>query len=93
MVEGKEKQYANQIIAISYYFVERYRKVRDWNSANVYLKKILSLKEDFNALVILGSNYYNVKDYDNALIYYRRAQKINPNHEDVKKGLRMLSAD
>jgi tetratricopeptide (TPR) repeat protein len=93
MADGKEKQYKEQVTYICYYFIERCHKQKDWNGAINYAKKILSLKEDFNALIYIGGDYYNMKDYDNALIYYKRAQKINPNNELVKKGLRMLSAD
>lgn len=93
MAEGKERQYKDQIIPICYYFIERCHKAKDWSGAINYGKRILNLREDFNALIFVGGDYFNLKDYDSALVYYKRAQRINPNHELVKKGLRMLSAD
>lgn len=93
MVEGKEKIYKEQIKGISNHFIGRANKNKDWNSVIVNAKRILTFGEDLTALLWIGSAYYNMKMYDDAAIYYKRAQKISPNHEMVKDGLRRLSLD
>ncbi len=93
MVEGKEKQYKEQIKGISSFNITRASKAKDWNTVIFNAKRILSYGEDLSALIFCGSAYYNLKQYDDSAIYYKRAQKINPNHELVKDGLRRLSLD
>ncbi len=94
MIDGKEKEYKDVAIATNYFFGYRAYTGKNWSGAIPYLKKILVYKgEDVNILVMISACYENMKDYDNAVAYLKRAQKINPNDENVKKGLRRLSAD
>lgn len=94
MIDGKERQYKDVAASINTAFGIRAYDAHNWSSALTYLKKAMSLKgEEFSFLVMTAACYENLKDYDNAVAYYQKAKRINPNDENVKKGLRRLSAD
>lgn len=94
MIDGREKQYRDVAVSINMFLGYRAYTNKNWGGAIPYIKTAMAYKgEDLSSLVMIGACYENLKDYDNAVAYYKRAQRINPNDENVKKGLRRLSAD
>ena len=48
-------------------FFEASKLVPEFSEAN---------KKDFKSQILCGDIYYNLEDYDNALIYYKKAEEI-----------------
>jgi len=94
LVNGKERQYKDVVGSINGFLGYRAYKAKSWTSAINYLKTSMAYKgEDLNLLLMVGGCYEEMKDYDNAVAYVKKAQKISPNNELVKKALRRMSAD
>lgn len=94
LIDGKEKQNKDIVASINNFFGIRAYKAKNWAGTIPYIKTAMGYKgEDLNSLVMVAACYENLKDYDNAVAYYKKAQRINPKDENVVKGLRRMSAD
>ena len=57
----------------------------------VEVKGLADNPDDLNLLILLANYYrYNLKDFDNAEIYYRRILDLDPNNKAVQVELRNL---
>lgn len=90
----KNKTYEDQIIEANYFIGQRAFIDKNYSLAIQYLLKVSEYKpNDISTLEMLGLSYHQLKKNDNAIKIYKRLQKLDPNNEIAKKGLRMLSAD
>ena len=72
--------------------VRIYKDRLDWNNAIIALNSIDCYENDhkLDKYIQMGIVYSNNKDYENAIVYYKKYLEINPNHLGVLGNLRII---
>jgi tetratricopeptide (TPR) repeat protein len=92
-INGKEAEYKDQFLASTSALGFNAYERKAYGTAIPYFLRMLKYKSDISTLMILASCYLQTNNNEEAINYARRVLRIDPNHKDAKKILRVLSAD
>jgi tetratricopeptide (TPR) repeat protein len=94
LAAGKETQYKDQIFEAEGFLGQRAFLKKNYAVAANYFTKIYQMKpNDWHLTEMIGVCYHQIQNNDEAINWYRKTLKLNPNSDVAKKGLRRLSAD
>ena len=94
LAAGKEAQYKDQIFEAEGFLGQRAFLKKNYAAAATYFTKIYQMKpNDWHLTEMIGVCYHQLQNNDEAINWYRKTLKLNPNSDVAKKGLRRLSAD
>lgn len=84
----KDSSYSEEILCN--FIANCYMAQGEFEKANIYIERFLTISPDYRMLVQLGRNYREIEDNDNAEKAYRRAIELNPNKGEAYASLGAL---
>ncbi|KAF0152016.1 MAG: TPR Domain containing protein [Ignavibacteria bacterium] len=93
LIGDNEAEHKDKILEANAFLASRMMVKKAWAGAIPYLNKVEKLKPSLDVFRMLASCHLSAGNNDAAINYAKRVLKSNPNDADMKKILRVLSAD
>jgi len=93
IVSNNESEQKDKVLEANAFLASRMMSKKNYAGAVQYLQKVERLKPSLDVYRMLASCYLSTGNNDAAIAYAKRVLKSNPNDADMKKILRVLSAD
>ncbi|MEW6652929.1 MAG: tetratricopeptide repeat protein [Bacteroidota bacterium] len=93
LIGDHEAEHKDKLLEAYSFLASRMMVKKAWAGAIPYLNKVEKLKPSLDVFRMLASCHLSAGNNDAAISYAKRVLKNNPNDNDMKKILRVLSAD
>ncbi|MEW6004466.1 MAG: tetratricopeptide repeat protein [Stygiobacter sp.] len=93
IIGNDESENKDKLLEANAFLASRAMQKKNYAGAIQYLNKVEKYKPSLDVYRMLASCYLSVGNNDAAINYAKRVLKINPKDADMKKILRVLSAD
>lgn len=93
IVGNNESEQKDKVLEANAFLASRMMSKKNYAGAIQYLQKIERLKPSLDVYRMLASCHLSTGNNDAAIAYAKKVLKSNPNDADMKKILRVLSAD
>lgn len=93
LIGNDEAENKDKVLEANAFLASRMMNKKAYSGAIQYLVKVEKLKPSLDVYRMLASCYLSAGNNDMAISYAKRVLKGNPNDADMKKILRVLSAD
>lgn len=93
LIGNNETEHKDKILEANAFLASRMMNKKNYAGAIQYLQKVEKLKPSLDVYRMLASCHLSTGNNDAAIVYAKKVLKSNPNDSDMKKILRVLSAD
>jgi tetratricopeptide (TPR) repeat protein len=93
IVGNNESEQKDKVLEANAFLASRMMSKKNYAGAIQYLQKVERLKPSLDVYRMLASCHLSTGNNDAAIAYAKKVLKSNPNDADMKKILRVLSAD